>query len=525
MLAVFAASAWSSAESRTPTFDEPYDISMGYDFWIHGHQRWDFLHTSFSRKWVSLPLLFLNPSFPEGITNQGDLAYRFVYENRISPETIFMWGRVMSLIPALGLVVLVFLFSKERFGPWAGLLSVFLTIIDPNILAHAAIPKNDILAALAFAACVYAFWKLFDFPDVKHAVLAGIVCGVTFLVKYSLIFIPPVLWGIWFFLSKPEDRRKNLKLSGLMVVISMFVIFADSGFELISVSEFVKEQSLIQGEAVPLEFPGWATIKIPFLRYLFGIWVVFTKNSLPRPVFFLGELIDQGSILFFPVIFIIKTSIFILILLAWISAQNFKGFANVQGKDWLLWGGPAVYLFLLLGSNLNPGYRHLFPIICIIYIGAGAAVSRLEAKLQKGILTSLLLGGLLSNVFAYPHYLSFFNEFVGDRGYQFVGDSNIDWGQDLVRLAEYQSENNLGRVYLSYFGTADPNYYGVTYDCLPSFGLLDCPDADLPQQGWVAVSLNCLNGFCTYPNDIFGRLRSRRPDEVIGSSIFLYHLP
>ncbi len=104
-------------------------------------------------------------------------------------------------------------------------------------------------------------------------------------------------------------------------------------------------------------------------------------------------------------------------------------------------------------------------------------------------------------------------------------DSNLDWGQELVSLAEFQVANQTGPVHLSYFGSADPSAYGVEYLCLPSLGLLSCPDADLPADGWVAVSATCLQGLCTPDPDFYAPLRSREPDAVLGHSMFLYDLP
>jgi hypothetical protein len=48
-------------------------------------------------------------------------------------------------------------------------------------------------------------------------------------------------------------------------------------------------------------------------------------------------------------------------------------------------------------------------------------------------------------------------------------DSNLDWGQDLKRLAAWMRENGVSRMKLSYFGSADPAYYGIAADALPGY--------------------------------------------------------
>jgi hypothetical protein len=57
-------------------------------------------------------------------------------------------------------------------------------------------------------------------------------------------------------------------------------------------------------------------------------------------------------------------------------------------------------------------------------------------------------------------------------------DSSLDWGQDLPGLKKWldQQEEN-GPVYLSYFGTASPGYYGINAIWLPSY-----PDRIPPRE-------------------------------------------
>ena len=64
-----------------------------------------------------------------------------------------------------------------------------------------------------------------------------------------------------------------------------------------------------------------------------------------------------------------------------------------------------------------------------------------------------------------PRYLQYFNEAAGgpDRGHRVLIDSNIDWGQDLIRLREYMDANHVDTVALAYFGRVDPAVYGIRY--------------------------------------------------------------
>ncbi len=71
----------------------------------------------------------------------------------------------------------------------------------------------------------------------------------------------------------------------------------------------------------------------------------------------------------------------------------------------------------------------------------------------------------------YPDFLAYFNLLAGgaNNGWRSLVDSNLDWGQDLDDLPEWMAENDVDEVWLSYFGEARPEYYGITYRGLDSF--------------------------------------------------------
>jgi hypothetical protein len=99
-----------------------------------------------------------------------------------------------------------------------------------------------------------------------------------------------------------------------------------------------------------------------------------------------------------------------------------------------------------------------------------------------------------------PDFLAYFNELAGgpDKGYQHLLDSSLDWGQDLAGLGRWLEANNPAgpqesTVYLSYFGNAPPEYYGIHPVYLPGF-----PDLIAPRQppalgaGLYCISANML---------------------------------
>jgi hypothetical protein len=129
----------------------------------------------------------------------------------------------------------------------------------------------------------------------------------------------------------------------------------------------------------------------------------------------------------------------------------------------------------------------------------------------------------------YPHYLAYFNELVGgpDHGYRVLVDSNLDWGQDLKGLKRWMDRNGVDLVGLSYFGTADPRYYGIKFLYLPSipFYYPGHEPADIgTKPRYFAISATNLQGVYLEPADraIISRFQKERPVAKIGHSIFIY---
>jgi hypothetical protein len=207
----------------------------------------------------------------------------------------------------------------------------------------------------------------------------------------------------------------------------------------------------------------------------------------------------------------------------------------------------CVYWVFAIASHLNIGHRHLLPIypaLCILAGGAGYWIEpllgrwgrarpqpeqqpRKDAKERRakkenkdraadekragamsdvitiaGGLTILLLSWhAVESVRISPHYLAYFNQLAGgpSQAYKHMADSSLDWGQDLPALKQWLDEQGLEpagatRVYLSYFGTGRPEYYGI--DATQLWGFLDRRPQAPPEVlggGVYCISASILN--------------------------------
>jgi len=142
-----------------------------------------------------------------------------------------------------------------------------------------------------------------------------------------------------------------------------------------------------------------------------------------------------------------------------------------------LWVFFILYWFLAIQSHMNIGHRHILPTYPMMFIFCGAAAYWFHSRYKAARAAILVALGLLvvDSVAIYPHYLAYFNQLVGPRNaYRHLVDSSLDWGQDLPGLKRWLAQRQDPTmkdkpVYLSYFGTGNPEHYGLETEHLPGY--------------------------------------------------------
>ncbi len=268
--------------------------------------------------------------------------------------------------------------------------------------------------------------------------------------------------------------------------------------------------------------------------YLYGsaLTVQFASR---RAAFLNGEFSTTGWWSYFPYAFAVKTTVPAMIVgLLGLAAlvRRWRHLDAVEtpmqrAKASLYAGTPlvaliAVYGVFALTTNLNIGHRHLLPIypaLCILAGGAAfwlqplfgrtltaeAQSAQSRRKQRSGVRAqrttpgprsrpygvmsiatlALIAWHIAESVTIRPDYLAYFNQLAGgpSEGYKHLADSSLDWGQDLPALKRWLDREGLqhpggSTVYLSYFGTARPEYYGIK--AIPLAGFIDRRPAQPP---------------------------------------------
>jgi 4-amino-4-deoxy-L-arabinose transferase-like glycosyltransferase len=412
--------------------------------------------------------------------------------------------------------------------------------LDPNLIAHGQLATTDAGATCFCFLAIYAFWRLLHCPSNARLVVTGLATGLALASKFSAVVVIPglALLGFLHLAAKRAEgaRREGRRLLGWLLVIcliAMAVLIADYGGEFRSVWAMVREMrtveqgSLAPPSAGPVADFMLTRLPIPVPSYWYGLWLVRHDIQSGRATFFWGQRSEGGWWYYFPAALLIKTPLATLILVGAGLILLLKPGRCNWGHLAFLALPAAAWMGIAMASRLNLGYRHILPIWPFLFVAVGSLAAVPPIGWRRAALLALTGWLAVSAIAIFPHHLAYFNELVGGpgEGYRYLVDSNLDWGQDLKGLARYQREHALGQIYLAYFGTADPDTYGIEYECMPSYGLLACDDAPIPRSGTLAVSATCLQGGCTEDPQAYRWLLDETPVAKIGYSIFVYELP
>lgn len=544
--------ALNSLVGDSPTMDEQNHIARGLAFLRTGDPRFSLEHPPLVNSLSALPLLTVpgirlpldHPSWehPEGWYQFADLL---MWEVNHDATRMVILARMPILFLMLGLALVSYQLARQIWGRAAAPFAFLLTLFDPNILAHGRYATTDVGGTMFLFLAVLMVWRMWRVERWSWSrwLAAVLSLGLAFSSKLStLAFVPILAVMAWL----PVDDRpwrwrdgwRRMTQLGSAGLLSLVVVWASFGFQW---GTFRFRSDVLA---------GLNHLSGPMPTFWAGIEQIagFTGGGRGS-AFLLGRFSDHGFRAYFPVAFLVKTPIPILLLLLGAAVLLLKRPDTRRGAAFLLL--PAtLYFALSMQSALNIGYRHLLPMLPFLYVlSSGLALnvtgsswlknrlSQMQAGWTPGtaLLALALAGVLIADMRLHPHYLSAFNSAAGgpDNGYQILVDSNIDWGQDLIRLKRWMQEHQVPEVKLAWFGSADPGYYGIRYQPLPGIGRSefwlwwDVPfNTTDPEPGVYAISVTNLWELPLREEEknVYAWFRAHEPDDRIGYSILIYDI-
>ncbi|MGD0389790.1 MAG: hypothetical protein ABSC42_12645 [Tepidisphaeraceae bacterium] len=453
-------------------------------------------------------------------------------------------------------------------GPVAAVVATAAYCFDPNFLAHAPLLKNDVPLALVLTGLMASIWLLGERATFVRWAMTSLLLGAAMTTKFSGVFALPILMvalvlravarNAWPCLRwTARTRFGRLAVAAAILAAAMMVAFvftwASYGFrfELSNDPQHPFDPNALtraisderSGQAVPQSYSSSLLVPAQWAlrhRVLPEAWIVgfvFIHNwSLSVPAFLCGSFSTQGWWYYFPAAMLFKTPTatllaLILVVVHW-TVRPRRIFAFNPQNWWpicVAWILPVMYMGVAMTMHYDAGLRHVFPVYPFLFIilGAGAANAwRRRPRITAAVASFLVLGLALETCAAYPDFIPFFNLPAGGSrgGLHLLSDSNLDWGQDLPLLADWQKRHPDRPIFLLYFGTADPSHYGISYYKTSVESRYPNARQTASKNMILAISATVLQGTYLPSNQQkeMEQLRRKHPLAVLGGSIYLF---
>jgi len=530
LLWAFFAQTTTSMVVKSPTVDEQAHLMRGYVYLELGDLRFKIGHPILANGMNAFPLSALtdlsiptdDPAWKEN--RWGAFSDLLIWRPGNNVDLLFFLGRLVTVTLGMLFAATVFRWARQLWDGWGGVIALALFVFDPTIVAHSRLTTDDVAVSFFYFAATYGLWRYLETDRARDLVMAGVAFGLAQGCKFSALLLIPVfvvvvgLWSLWSESGADfSDRRRRL----LNRATGLLAIFAIGGLTLWAGYRF--DVRSLPGWTLPVPAPGYFEDLLWEIKY-------FGREGY---AFLCGDYSASGWWYYFLVAFALKSPLPALLLIGAtvISLRNLTGFRRLAA---LLLPG-FVYFLSTLVSPLNIGYRFFIPVLPYLYVLTGR-LATLAKSHGRFWLAGVLAWSAVVAARIHPHYLAYFNELAGgpDNGWRYLVDSNLDWGQDLPTLRDVVEQHRLGRIKLSYFGTAHPSYYVPDFEPLPAWNptpeqgnpLTRAYYPHAPAPGVYAISATHLQGVVLGPEkwDTFAWFRDKLPFAKAGYSIFLYRV-
>ena len=395
--------------------------------------------------------------------------------------------------------VVLYRWARDLWGENVALWVLGLYAFSPNFLAHTRLVTTDVGVACFSVAALYLLWRHSWSWRRRDALGAGIGLGLALLAKYSGVVTAAVMVTLLCAaaLIRPVPWRKRLtglgRAAGWILVPAALLVTA--GFDF------------------PFGIPN----------YLRGFSIIHADRNPYWSAFLWGEHSADGFWYYYLLAQWWKTPIPTLLLFAASLLSLRGGLDRRRALDWGFLLLPVI-AFHAAAAIRHPsiGIRHVLPVFPFVFLAAGYALQRARTRVQRGVVAALATWYVAGTLNIHPNYLSYFNELAGgpEGGIRYLVDSDLDWGQDYVQLAEVLEDRFPGPVKMSAFAPVDPSVYGI--DWRP----MELRDLVLPESGVSYVvgagQLQARSLYAEYSDVSLDWLERYQPVARAGWSLLIY---
>lgn len=528
------------------TSDEVAHIAGGMVKVLHGQLEFHRFQPPFWDAVIVVPIILdgvrIPPLRSPETANAWSLGRHILYRTGHDAHRLLFLARLPTIAALLALCLAVYWFVARETGSrgW-GMAGLVLSGFCPLIMAHGRLATVDVATTLFLFLGVTLLVRLIEQPSIAVAIALGLASSAAVMSKSSGLILGPVflvLILLAFALRGVAEPRRFL-----------------SHFAVAGVAGLIFAEIVILGMASPryirANFPSldspMGRLAIPVAEGVENIRAIhrWYAGGLEFPQFLLGEHRYTGWLHYYPVAIFLKTTIpaliFVLIGIVAMTRRlptrmESDGAASAPAR----FAAAACFIFVgayliaAMRSEITVGVRHVLPIYPLAYAGAIIAVAQAwgEVAAARRRAFGVMFGALMAwhgveNLVAYPGYIAYFNEFAGGKANadRLLIDSNLDWGQDLRRLAIWARQNGVGEITVHYFGGADipTDMKGIRTNIWYSPGPEPLP------RGWFALSRHFYrsseSGMWPVDYETYLQANGARYVTTVGDSILVYRVP
>ncbi len=447
------------------TYDEPAHLACGMEYLSHHVYRYEPQHPPLARVMTAI-VPFLAGARTIGKPNMSVEGVALLYQSG-DPGGTLSKARA-GILPFFVLASLVvFWWGRRYFSPTVAVTATALFTLLPPILAHGGLATTDmaLTACLGLAFLALLIWA--ERPTIRHSVLLGAATAAAVLSKFTALGFFPVAAGFALAAYIMSQRPPASRLMAL-----------------------AKERAVPFAVAVLTgAIAIWAVYlfsfdRVPAPELFDGVRRAMRHNAGEGGGYLFGRLSQTGFWYFFPMVLVIKTPIGFLLLLAFGAFVCLRRWREANYLPPL-----ALSLGILapaMTSPVNYGVRHILPVYIGFSIVAALGIREL-VRSRRGwpgfAALALVLWMAIAGAVKHPEYLAYMNEFFDREPENVLVDSDLDWGQDTIRLGRRLRELGATQVMFTTMNLTD-DLLRVWPGLPPSKPINPIE----PTAGWTAVS-------------------------------------
>jgi 4-amino-4-deoxy-L-arabinose transferase-like glycosyltransferase len=464
------------------TADEPMHLSAGLEILTQHRYALQLQNPPLPRMLIALPPWLAGARYngtgevmPEVLTKFHALGHY---------KTMLFLARVGTLVFFLIGALATWAWARRELDEPTALLALLFFTTQPAVLGHSGLATLDTAGTAGIAVALLAFSRWLERPRAARAALLGAAWGFAIICKLLCIAYVPIACAAIYVVrllrdAETRERWRSIVTVLLVPPIAAIVVWAGYGFRTAPAAALAP----VHG-AFPPTIAGRllaaldADTPIPAPALIRGVAQMVEVNHDGFPGYAMGRWSNEGWWWYFPLALALKTTLAMLLILVmgFFVAHGHRPFVEAMAAAGAILG-------FSMTTHVDIGIRYILPIFVPLSLAAAIAVMamiRHRRKLARGAAIVLVSWHLVASFIAHPDYLAYFNELALPDPSRYLVDSNLDWGQDILRLRDEVRRQKIDQLGVALFGLGDLDRLGFP----PHYYV----DALTPTHGWIAVS-------------------------------------